>query len=102
MNPLIFIIIILDPRYKLEFLASFFNQMYGDDGVGSSLFTNMKSDIHLSFDDYVSTYASSTASESGSGSSSQTIQITLLVAESDMATYGNNMSLMKARFKKHK
>ena len=73
MNALIFIATILDPRYKLKFLASFFNQMYGDDGVGSSLFINMKSDMHLLFTDYVSTYASSAASESSSGSGSQTI-----------------------------
>ena len=44
MNALIFIAAILDPRYKLEFLAFSFNQIYGNYGVESNLLINMKSD----------------------------------------------------------
>ena len=101
MNSLIFIAIILDPQYKLKFLEISFNQMYRHlgDGVRRSLFICIKSDLHLLFDDYVSTYASSTASKPSSGS--QSIHTTQSGVVTELPTYGNTMSL-KARFKKHK
>ena len=71
-------------------------QMYGEI-LGSTLYLNMKFDLNLLFDDYLSTYGSSSASESGVGTqSSQTI------SELQLHQSTNTMSLMKERFKKHK
>ena len=74
MNSLIFIANILDPRYKLEFIQFSVKALYGE-LAGSKLFDNIKADMNLLFDDYISIYGhSSTASEYGS--SSQTSQST--------------------------
>ena len=74
MNSLIFIANILDPGHKLEFIQFSVNQMYGELG-GSKLFDNMKADLNLLFDDYVSVYGHSSAA-SKYGTSSQTSQST--------------------------
>ena len=62
-NYIIFIAIILDRRYKIEFLKFSIDQMYGKD-LGNSLLTNLKSDLCALFDDYMSMYGASCASES--------------------------------------
>ena len=62
-NYIIFMVTILDPRYKIEFLKFSIDQMYGED-LGNNLLTNLKFDLSALFDYYVSMYGASYASKS--------------------------------------
>ena len=68
--------------------------------MGSKLFINMKFDLHMLFDGYLSTYGSSFACESNFGS--QLSQTSQTIFKTQLPTFRNIMSLIKARFKKHK
>ena len=95
MNSVIFITTILDPRYKIEFIEFSIFQMYGEE-LGSKLFTNLKSDLSLLFDDYMSLYESSSTFDSCGSQSSQPNP------QSEIQLHGKTISLIKERFKKHK
>ena len=94
MNLLIFITNVLDPRYKLEYMEFSLNEIYGD-SVGRSLFNNVKSGLQELFDDYSASINPPPQASSQSGILSD-------ASEATFAETGNSMSLLKARFKKHK
>ena len=69
--------------------------MYGEE-VGSRMFTNVKSDLAALFDDYMSLYGSSSASDTCANQSSQPDPV-----PASQAT-AKTLSLTKERFKKNK
>ena len=69
--------------------------MYGEE-VGSRMFTNVNSDLAALFDDYVSLYSSSSASDTYASQSSQPSPLPTSQATT------KTLSLTKERFKKHK
>ena len=91
MNLLIFIANVLDPRYKLEYMEFFLNEIYGD-SIGGSLFNNIKSGLQELFDDYSASINPPPQASSQSG----------ILSDASEADTGNSMSLLKVRFKKHK
>ena len=93
MNLLIFIANVLDPQYKLEYLQFSLNHMYGD-SMGGSLYTNVKAALSELFDDYSASYKPPLSS-SISGLSTDTFV-------NASTEFENSVSLLKARFKKHK
>ena len=94
MNLLIFIANVLDPQYKLEYLQFSLNHMYGD-SMGGSLYINVKAALSELFDDYSASCKPPLLSSSISGLSTDT-------SVNASAEFENSVSLLKARFKKHK
>ena len=94
MNLLIFIANVLDPQYKLEYLQFSLNHMYGD-SMGGSLYINVKAALSELFDDYSASCKPPLLSSSISGLSTDT-------SVNASAEFDNPVSLLKARFKKHK
>ena len=93
MNTLIFLANIFDPRDKLEFMEYSLKQMYGDD-TGLAVYIILKSDLSALFDEYVLLY--------GNVFGGSNYDPTISVGSSGQSLLGKSMSLLKAKFKKHK
>ena len=94
LNLLIFIIIVVDPRDKLEYMELILKHIYRD-FMGGSLNCNVKTALYELFDDYCASSKPSTHSTSQSGHSSIAIEGT----DPDSVKF---RSLLKAKFKKQK
>ena len=102
MNFIIFFANILDPTNKLEYLEFSLLQMHGQH-IGSRLYSLIKSSLFELFDDYKAMYTS--AIESGSNIQIQSathIDIAHLALNIDSGSSGKQLSILKAKFKKHK
>lgn len=98
-NFLIFFANILDPSLKLSYMEFSLSQLYGE-VKGGSIFSVVKYALYELYNDYVTVF------KSGSTSKNQS-QFSLLVesSQSDSVggqTIGKPMSVLKAKFKKHK
>ena len=94
MNNLIFIASILDPREKVEYLSFSLKQMFGPD-LGGSLFVVIKNNLFELFEDYVIVY----------GQSMEASQFAMVGKSESVSTFiisSKPVSVLKARFKKHK
>ena len=88
-NTLIFLANILDPRDKLEYMEFSLKEMYGDD-TGSMLYTIVKSDLNLMFDEYMKLNCSASAVSASAASAVS------------VPNFGKSMSLLKAKFRQQK
>ena len=102
MNFIIFFANILDPTHKLEYLEFSLLQMHGQQ-IGSTLYSLVKSSLFELFDDYKAMYTSTT--ESGSDIQIQSAtHVDIAHSSPDIisGSFGRQLSVLKAKFKKHK